>query len=73
MMDGSRQAPITSSGLVEKLDHLEYVVENTNKVVTTFKNDSLKDQTKDFLKLMEIVKDAIATYRDEVADQADME
>lgn len=73
MMGESRQVRITPGELEENLNHLEYVVENTKKVIIPFKNGPLKDQTKDFLKLMEIVGDAIATYRDEVADQVDME
>jgi hypothetical protein len=73
MMGESRPLRITSSELVEKLNHLEYVVENTKKVVTTFKNGPLEGQTGDFLRFMEIVKDAIAAYRDEVADQVDIE
>jgi len=69
----SRPIQIQPGELGEKLTHLEYVVENTKKAVTSFKNDKLKDQTEDFLKLMEIVKDAVGLYRDEVADLMDME
>lgn len=53
----------------EKLNHLEYVVDGTVKTLTSFKKRSLGDQTRDFLELMRVVKDAIGIYRDEVADQ----
>jgi hypothetical protein len=72
MKTQARQAPVNQSELVEKLNHLEYVVKTTKRAVTSFKDDQLKDQTEDFIKFMEVVEDAIGAYRDEVADLLDI-
>jgi hypothetical protein len=73
MANGSRSVQVSGGQVEEKLNHLEYVVDGTVRSVTHLKKGPLKEQTTDFLELMGIVKDAIATYRDEVADQKDAE
>jgi hypothetical protein len=73
MVDESRQVQVKPGEVEERLNHLEYVIDGTVKMVTHLKKGSLEVQTTDFLELMEIVKDAIAVYRDEVVDQKDSE
>ena len=68
-----RQVELEPRLLVEKLNHLEYVVGKIKKEVAPLKKGPLKDQTADFLQLMETVEDAIGTYRDELADLAEAE
>lgn len=38
-----KQVQLNSSQLEEKLNHLEYVVKNTKRDITSFKKGSLKD------------------------------
>jgi hypothetical protein len=73
MANEVKPVPVKPKELEERLNYLEYVVENTKKVAAPFKNGPLKSQTEDFLELVEAFKDAIGTYRDEILDQGDME
>lgn len=73
MANGRAAVQVRMAEVEEKLNHLEYVVDGTVKLVTSIREGPLMEQTKDFVKLLGIVKDAIATYRDEVADQKDRE
>jgi hypothetical protein len=73
MVGESKLDPRKLSELEERLNYLEYTVNGVKKVVTPFKGGPLKDQTEDFLKLMEVFQDAITIYRDEITDQVDLE
>ena len=68
-----KQVQVKPGELVERLNYLEYVTDNTVKLVNPFKNGLLRKQTEEFLELMRVFKDAVGTYRDAVADQEDRE
>ena len=73
MVNGRVSVQIRMSEVKERLNHLEYAVSDTVRLVTHLRRSPLREQTMDFLELMKIVKDAIGVYRDEVADQIDLE